>query len=92
MRVVAGIDLKNCVVNPHLCAPLLKTLVDGMEVFKKVVQPPELLKALFFMFFNYNTVLDYMDTLRENYSQSRRGLNILEEFNKQPDEMKKRMK
>jgi hypothetical protein len=27
-RVIQGLSLKNCIVNPHLCAPLLKVFVD----------------------------------------------------------------
>lgn len=38
-RVLKGIDLKNCIVNPNLAAPLLKLIIDGLQYFKNHIQP-----------------------------------------------------
>lgn len=57
--MISGIHLKNAIVNPHLCAPLLKVFVDVHAHFKTSYNPPDILKNLFFLFFHYNTVIEY---------------------------------
>jgi hypothetical protein len=91
-RIINGIDLKNCVVNPHFTAVLLKLIIDGLQYFRPHLVPEKVLDKLFFIFFHYNTALEYMSTLRENPQIGRKALPIIEEFARQSDDMKKRMK
>ncbi|CAD8124142.1 unnamed protein product [Paramecium sonneborni] len=90
-RVIQGLHLKNCIVNPHLCAPLLKVFVDVQQHFRNSYNPSDIFKNLFFIFFQYNTVIDYSEILTQG-SQQMQLINLLKEISKQSDDMKKRMR
>ncbi|CAK62664.1 unnamed protein product (macronuclear) [Paramecium tetraurelia] len=90
-RVIQGLHLKNCIVNPHLCAPLLKVFVDVQQHFRNSYNPSDIFKNLFFIFFHYNTVIDYSEILTQG-GQQMQLINLLKEISKQSEEMKKRMR
>ncbi|CAD8190007.1 unnamed protein product [Paramecium pentaurelia] len=90
-RVIQGLNLKNCIVNPHLCAPLLKVFVDVQQHFRNSYNPSDIFKNLFFIFFQYNTVIEYSEILTQG-SQQMQLINLLKEISKQSDDMKKRMR
>ncbi|CAD8118418.1 unnamed protein product [Paramecium sonneborni] len=90
-RVIQGLHLKNCIVNPHLCAPLLKVFIDVQQHFRNSYNPSDIFKNLFFIFFQYNTVIDYSEILTQS-AQQIQLINLLKEISKQSDDMKKRMR
>ncbi|KAM3137545.1 hypothetical protein pb186bvf_010335 [Paramecium bursaria] len=90
-QVLKLINLANCVINPQLCAALLKVFADCMGTFKQSIQPFEQLRCFIFMFFNYNTVIDYMQSIQKD-GQQQKAMNVFDKINKQPEEMKKRIK
>ncbi|CAD8191725.1 unnamed protein product [Paramecium octaurelia] len=90
-RVIQGLNLKNCIVNPHLCAPLLKVFVDVQQHFRNTYNPSDIFRNLFFIFFQYNTVIEYSEILTQG-GQQMQSINLLKEISKQSDDMKKRMR
>ena len=65
-RITDAIVLNNCRTNPNLVAPLMKILTDGILKWKsKIKDFKPVLSNLMFIYFHYNTSVEYLDTLKE---------------------------
>jgi len=65
-RIVAGVEMKNCLSSPNLVAPCMKILTEGINLWKDMIDNyKELMANLIFIYFHYNTSEEQLEGLRD---------------------------
>ncbi|KAL4468274.1 hypothetical protein ABPG72_015810 [Tetrahymena utriculariae] len=92
-RIVKGVELTNCLKNPNLVAPCMKILTEGINLWKDFIENyRDLVSNLIFIYFHYNTSSEYLRSLKDIPRTQLKKAIYLDQFLKQPQNIRKRMK
>ena len=92
-RIIDAIELSNCLQYPFLVGPLMKILTEGIMYWKqKIPDFKQLLCNLIFIYFHYNTSQEYLELLKEVPTLQNKKMATIEQFQQQPEHIRKRMK